>query len=176
MSDTNLWWAPQIAKHGPRAPPMGPVYGRCTASLGMCAHGLDGTRDYQNMRPVARPNSPEHPKGAPRRSKYRSLTRSWDPNHACAAPSPNCMRLRQRQIVVPARLLCTGPTSMSAAVGRTQRSACRRRDWSRSQLLRTHEQSTHSARRSAQVGYHGKGRWANLRCAPLAERTGTRSG
>ena len=57
----SLWRSGKVGEVGSRPPHPGPVYGRRTASLGMCAHGLDGTRDDQHARSVARSNSPEQP-------------------------------------------------------------------------------------------------------------------
>ena len=40
-----LWRAAKLCKVGPRAPHKGPATRVLTASLGMCAHDLDGMQD-----------------------------------------------------------------------------------------------------------------------------------
>ena len=149
------------------------IYEVRTASLGMCAHGLRGTRDYQNIRSVVRLNSPEPPKGAPRRSKCRPLTWSRALNHARTATSANYMRFQQSQTAEPARLLCTRLTSRSKAVGHMQRSLCRRRYSNRHSLLHTRRDLHTAHGGDDQRGHHDTCPWAGLCCAPLADGTGT---
>ena len=81
---------------------------------------------------------------------------------------PTALRLWQRQMAAPARLLCTGLTSRSEAVGRTQRSLYRRRSLSRHSLLHTRRDPHAANGGDDEVGHHDTGPWAVLACTPLS--------
>ena len=59
VRERNLWRAREIGKVGFGPPRYGPVYGQCTVTLGMCAHGLGGKRDELGVGSVTRTSSPD---------------------------------------------------------------------------------------------------------------------